>query len=47
MLEQFVPLYVALCTGSLAAAAGAVFMSFRLHAQTVRVRKPIPLRSQD
>ncbi len=40
MVEQFIPLYVALFSGSLAAAAAAVFMSFRLHAQTARVRKP-------
>ncbi len=39
MVEQFIPLYIALLCGSLAAAAGAVFMSFRLHAETVRVRK--------
>ena len=39
MVEQFIPLYIALFTGSIAAAAGAVFMSFRLHAQTARVRR--------
>ena len=43
MLAQFIPLYCALVCGSMAAAVGAVCMSLKLHAQTVRVRKPRPL----
>jgi hypothetical protein len=47
MVEQFIPLYVALFCGSMAAAMGAVFMSFRLHAQTVRTRRsPDPVRGR-
>ncbi len=42
MLAQFIPLYCALIGGSLAAGVGAVWLSLRLRAQTVRARRPAP-----